>query len=153
MELLLFLVRRFIAGTELNDTLPIIKRLKEKDIKVTIDHLGEEVNDPKKMGRIVRDQNGNVAGIVETKDASDSELQIKEVNPGLYVIDTLWLEKNIDHITPSPVTGEYYVTDLIGIAISQKQHVEAINFGHTNEWQSVTTQEDIAAIEYWLKRK
>lgn len=112
-----------------------------------------EVEDPKKMGRIVRDQHGDVAGIIETKDARENELQIKEVNPGLYVFNRLWLEANVSHITLSPITGEYYITDLIGVAINQNQKVQALNFGHTDEWQSVTAPEDIETIESWLKGK
>lgn len=112
-----------------------------------------EVADPKHMGRVVRDSLGTVTAIVEHKDASEAQLQIKEVNPGLYVFDRTWLENNVNAVPASQTTGEYYVTDFIALALEQGQNVEAINFGETDQWQGVTTQDDIRAIESWLKGK
>lgn len=111
-----------------------------------------EVDEPKWSGRIVRDVNGKVTGIVEKKDATEEQLAtIKEVNPGLYLINKQWLNNSITKLVPSPVTNEYYITDLISIALQQNMPVEAINMGKTSEWKGVTTQDDIRVLSEWIK--
>ena len=64
-------------------------------------------------GRIIRDANGNVEAIVEAKDASPEQLDIDEINSGVYCFDRAALTSVIDKLTPNNAQGEYYLTDII----------------------------------------
>ncbi|OEH84338.1 UDP-N-acetylglucosamine diphosphorylase/glucosamine-1-phosphate N-acetyltransferase [Desulfuribacillus stibiiarsenatis] len=66
-------------------------------------------------GRIVRDEHGKVMRIVEQKDASDVEKQIKEVNSGIYCFDNQFLFEALSQITDQNAQKEYYLTDVIEI--------------------------------------
>ena len=77
------------------------------------------------FGRIVRDENGAVLEIVEEADCTPEQLAIRELNPGVYCFDAQWLWENMSRLTPS-AGGEYYLTDMIGIAVEQGQEVETV---------------------------
>jgi len=70
-------------------------------------------------GRILRDQNNKIADIREWKDANDKEKEIKELNPGLYCFESGWLWKNIDGLECNNAQNEYYITDLVSMAVGQ----------------------------------
>lgn len=72
-------------------------------------------DDPAGYGRIIRDENGNVTAIVEDKDASETQREIKEINAGIYCFDIEELLLALDKITPNNKKGEYYLTDVIKI--------------------------------------
>lgn len=89
---------------------------KHKDKKATITLISTIYEDPKGLGRIVRNEDGDLERIVEEKDATDAERQIKEINAGFYCFDYQFLVKNIKLLKRSAVSGEYYLTDLIQMA-------------------------------------
>lgn len=70
---------------------------------------------PKGYGRIIRDEGGNVKGIVEEKDASEDQKRIKEINAGIYCFDIETLLDALKEIEPNNSQGEYYLTDVIKI--------------------------------------
>lgn len=75
-------------------------------------------------GRIVRDKKGNIIGSVEQKDATEEQRKIKEINPCFYCFDYEFLKNNIGKIEKSPASGEYYLTDMIKIAVQQQEKIE-----------------------------
>jgi bifunctional UDP-N-acetylglucosamine pyrophosphorylase/glucosamine-1-phosphate N-acetyltransferase len=75
-----------------------------------------ETMEPGSLGRVVRDIEGEVTGIVEAKDATDEQLEIAEINAGIYAFDAAWLRRRIGDLRPSPRTGELYLTDLVRFA-------------------------------------
>lgn len=74
---------------------------------------------PTGYGRIVRDENGNVKGIVEEKDTNDEQKAIKEINAGIYCFDIEALLEALKEIKPNNAQGEYYLTDVIEIMNSK----------------------------------
>ncbi len=84
-----------------------------------------EAWEPGRLGRVVRADDGSVARIVEAKDATPDELAIDEINAGLYAFDAAWLRGRIDDLRPSPATGEYYVTELVGLSVADARSVVA----------------------------
>ena len=72
-------------------------------------------DDPKGYGRIIRDEGGNVKEIVEEKDATDEQREIKEINAGIYCFDAEILLEALKEIQPNNSQGEYYLTDVIKI--------------------------------------
>ncbi|MFH1253604.1 MAG: NTP transferase domain-containing protein [Candidatus Uhrbacteria bacterium] len=99
------------------------------------------------FGRIVRNGDDNVKKIVEKRDASDAELAITEVNPGYYCFDIAWVKQNIDKIKNQNAQGEFYLTDLIGLAIEQGLLVEAIPVDDPREGLGVNTFEQLKLAE------
>lgn len=72
-------------------------------------------DNPKGYGRIVRDEGGNIEAIIEEKDATEEQKEIKEINAGVYCFDIEELLKALKEITPNNAQGEYYLTDVIKI--------------------------------------
>ena len=106
----------------LNGDVPLLRpetlnRLVKKSIenKESATLLTAIYNNPKGYGRIVRDEGGNIEAIVEEKDTTDEQKEIKEINAGIYCFDIEALLDALKEITPNNAQGEYYITDVIGI--------------------------------------
>lgn len=100
---------------------------KHTDEHASITLLTSEYSDPNSLawGRIIRNNNNEVIKIVEQKDATDEEREVKEVNPGFYCFNYDFLTDNINKLLPSPHTKELYLTDMIDIAFSKQEKVTA----------------------------
>lgn len=72
-------------------------------------------DNPTGYGRIIRDEGGNIKGIVEQKDATEEQKEIKEINAGIYCFDIEELLLALKEIRPNNAQGEYYLTDVIKI--------------------------------------
>jgi UDP-N-acetylglucosamine pyrophosphorylase len=70
------------------------------------------LDDATGYGRILRNTDGSVLGIVEHKDATEEQREIKEINSGIYVFDAKLLFESLKHITPTNAQKEYYLTDV-----------------------------------------
>ena len=106
----------------LNGDVPLIRpetlnKLIEKSIenKEYATLLTAIYDDPTGYGRIVRDEGGNIEGIVEEKDTTPEQKKIKEINAGIYCFDIEALLKALEKVTPNNKQGEYYITDVIQI--------------------------------------
>lgn len=87
--------------------------------------LTETLGDPAGYGRIVRNDKGQVVRIVEHKDASDAEREITEVNTGILVAPTARLKDWLARIDNNNAQGEYYLTDVVGLAVQDGVPVNA----------------------------
>lgn len=101
-----------------------------------------EKENPFGLGRILRDSEGMVQGIVEEKDATEIQKQITEINPGSFVFSVDFLKKYLPEIKKSDATGEYYLTSLIDIALENGEKVEAIR-GKGILWRGVNTPQEL----------
>lgn len=77
-------------------------------------------------GRIIRDTNGNVLKIVEHKDATEEERQVKEINSSMYIFKTPLLLAALGRLSAKNAQNEYYLTDTIGILINDGHTVGAV---------------------------
>ena len=100
-------------------------------------------DNPYGLGRIIRNKDGDLIGIVEEKDATEEERKIKEINDGLYVFDKEWLKANLPKVEKSPISGEYYIVELIKVAINQGECVTAVELPNSLEWQGINTLEEL----------
>jgi bifunctional UDP-N-acetylglucosamine pyrophosphorylase/glucosamine-1-phosphate N-acetyltransferase len=73
---------------------------------------------PTGYGRIVRDGDGHVTALVEERNATPAQRAITECNSGITCADASWLWNALDRIQPNPVNGEYYLTDLVELAVT-----------------------------------
>jgi bifunctional UDP-N-acetylglucosamine pyrophosphorylase/glucosamine-1-phosphate N-acetyltransferase len=99
------------------------------------------------LGRIIRDENGNVIKITEYKDANDKEREIKEINPAIYAFDSKWLWANIENLKNENVQGEYYLTDLIKIAQDQNKKIVAVPVSNMMEIFQPNSKQELEILE------
>jgi bifunctional UDP-N-acetylglucosamine pyrophosphorylase/glucosamine-1-phosphate N-acetyltransferase len=83
--------------------------------------------EPAGLGRVVRLDDGSVERIVEVKDASPADLEIDEINAGLYAFDADWLRQHVADLRPSPATGEIYLTQLVELARAEGATVASVS--------------------------
>jgi bifunctional UDP-N-acetylglucosamine pyrophosphorylase/glucosamine-1-phosphate N-acetyltransferase len=98
-------------------------------------------------GRIIRDKKGKILGIIEEKDCTAAQLRIKEKNSGLYIFNNQWLWENLPKIKNNNRQKEFYLTDLIEIAIKEGEPVETIEVANPKEAMGVNTLQDYKAIQ------
>ncbi len=103
--------------------------------------------DPTGLGRIVRDSSGKIIKIVEEKNATDEERQIQEINTGFYCFNRSFLENYIDQIQKNEVSGEYYLTDMVEIALKNNKKVEAFFVKDDSIWHGVNNRSDWAKAQ------
>ncbi|MEN3980180.1 bifunctional UDP-N-acetylglucosamine diphosphorylase/glucosamine-1-phosphate N-acetyltransferase GlmU [Acinetobacter sp. CWB-B33] len=97
-------------------------------------------------GRIVR-ENGKIQAIVEHKDASDEQRQIKEINTGIYCVSNAKLHEWLPNLSNSNVQGEYYLTDIVAMAIADGLEVASVEPERAFEVEGVNDRVQLAALE------
>jgi bifunctional UDP-N-acetylglucosamine pyrophosphorylase/glucosamine-1-phosphate N-acetyltransferase len=107
---------------------------------------------PRGFGRVVRDEEGNVRAIVEEAQASPRQLEIRELNAGVYCFEALWLWENLPRIPLSP-KGEYYLTDMVALAVEDGLSVRAIKTDDPGEVIGVNTRVHLAEAEAILRER
>ena len=111
------------------------------------------LDDPSHYGRIVRDGYKRIKEIVEYKNATTKELDIKEVNSGVYLFDTKAVISVIPQLQPNPVTGEYYLTDAISLLNEKGYRVEAFLSQDPTVVLGVNTPEDFKKAANIMRQK
>lgn len=111
-----------------------------------------ESENPRGFGRIVRDDQGNVVAIVEEADCTPEQRAIRELNVGGYIFKADWLWENLARV-PLSAKGEYYLTDLVDIAIKGNQIVRAEILDDPVEAVGINTRVHLAEAEKALRLK
>ncbi len=114
--------------------------------------LSLELDDPSGYGRILRDPAGRVQRIVEHKDASPEELEVKECNTGILCADTAQLRGWLDRIRDDNAQGEFYLTDIVGLAVADGAEVAAVIARDPREVTGVNDRVQLAALERGLQQ-
>ena len=94
------------------------------------------------FGRVVRGADGRVARIVELKDATEEEKGITDLNPSLFCFDANWLWDNLPKVSNNNAQGEYYLTDMVGMAIEQGRKIASLEID-CKECIGVNTPEEL----------
>ncbi|MDG2915587.1 bifunctional UDP-N-acetylglucosamine diphosphorylase/glucosamine-1-phosphate N-acetyltransferase GlmU [Bisgaard Taxon 10/6] len=111
-----------------------------------------ELENPTGYGRIIR-ENGSVVAIVEQKDASPEQLKITEVNTGVMVSDGASFKKWLTRLDNNNAQGEYYMTDVIGLANRDGFKVAAVKADDMMEVEGANNRLQLAALERYFQRK
>jgi bifunctional UDP-N-acetylglucosamine pyrophosphorylase/glucosamine-1-phosphate N-acetyltransferase len=106
--------------------------------------------EPTDYGRVLRDA-GRVAGIVEKRHATPDQLAISEVNSGIYCLEAEWLWSRLDRLAPHD-NGEYYLTDLVGIAVLEGQPIGTAS-APLDETLGVNDRVQLAQAERLLRER
>jgi bifunctional UDP-N-acetylglucosamine pyrophosphorylase/glucosamine-1-phosphate N-acetyltransferase len=127
-----------------NTLLRLLEHHRSRKAAATV--LTMELPDPYGYGRIVRDKKGQIARIVEERDASAEQHQIREVNSGIYCFDLKPLFGALDQLAADNAQGEYYLTDLVSIYRQKKLRVETMELESPDELRGVNSRVDLAEL-------
>jgi len=129
----------------------LVEQQRENSGPITILTLVNEK--PRGFGRVIRDASGAVTQIVEEAVATPEQLAIQELNAGVYCFDADWLWTTIDRIPISLPKREYYLTDLIGMAVAEELRVEAVVAEDATEALGINSRVHLAEAESVLRRR
>jgi bifunctional UDP-N-acetylglucosamine pyrophosphorylase/glucosamine-1-phosphate N-acetyltransferase len=129
----------------------LVDRQRENSGPITILILVDD--DPRGFGRVIRDESGAVVRIVEEPVATPEELAVRELNAGVYCFAADWLWNHVDRIPLSQPKEEYYLTDMVGMAIDQGLRVEGVIAGDAAEVLGINTRVHLAEAESAMRRR
>jgi bifunctional UDP-N-acetylglucosamine pyrophosphorylase/glucosamine-1-phosphate N-acetyltransferase len=132
-----------------------LKRLIETHISECNDAtiLTAQMDDPTGYGRIVRNRQGHLLRIVEQKDASPEEAQIREVGVSIYCFEIPALLAALDCLTADNAQGEYYITDVPAIMATQGRRVGTLLTETAEEVAGINTRVELAEMERKLRER
>ena len=108
------------------------------------------LTDPTNYGRIVRNSQGGLLGIVEEKDATAEQKGIREINAGIYCAETEFLFRALKKVTTDNKQGEMYLTDIVKIAIDIGLQVDIFSGASSEEVLGVNSKEELALANSYL---
>jgi bifunctional UDP-N-acetylglucosamine pyrophosphorylase/glucosamine-1-phosphate N-acetyltransferase len=111
------------------------------------------VERPAGYGRVLRDAKGEVVGIVEDRDATGPQSEIKEVNAGIYVVSPQFLFPALDGLSNCNQQVEYYLPDIVGIASRKGESVGTVQVEESREMLGINTREELALMEKNLQER
>jgi bifunctional UDP-N-acetylglucosamine pyrophosphorylase/glucosamine-1-phosphate N-acetyltransferase len=153
----------------LNGDTPLLKEQTARDLVrihqshgATVTILTAKLDDPSGYGRVIRrgsdTQHGDVASsdvlkIVEDRDATPAERATNEINVGTYVVSGEFLFDALDKLKPDNAQGEFYLTDIVRIAVAQGQRVAAVTLQDPDEGLGVNTRQQLATAEQVVRQQ
>ena len=108
---------------------------------------------PEGLGRIIRDSSGQLIGIIEEKNATRKQKEIKEINTGTYCFRRKFLEKYLPLVRKNKLTGEYYLTDTVSLAIRNKLQVATLKLKDETCWHGVNTKDQLKKAQRKMQQK
>ena len=123
-----------------------------RDTGATLTLLTLLAYDPMGFGRILRDAQGRVAGIVEDALATPEQRLIRELNCGIYCFQADWLWPSLAKLQKSP-KGEYFLTDLVEIAVREGRRVEAVTTEDADQMLGINDRTHLARAESIARRR
>jgi len=109
-------------------------------------------SDSEGLGRVVRSEDGGqVLRIVEEKDATPEELEIEEINAGVYAFDAAWLRLRIGDVEPSRVSGEFYLPELVALARQDRRAVVSLEVEEDGTLAGINDRSQLAAAEMEMR--
>ncbi|WP_426567049.1 bifunctional UDP-N-acetylglucosamine diphosphorylase/glucosamine-1-phosphate N-acetyltransferase GlmU [Angustibacter sp. McL0619] len=134
------------------DTLAdLVAAHQESGSAVTI--LTSVLDDPKAYGRVLREPDGSVAGVVELKDATAEQAAIREINSGIYAFDAAVLRAALAELNTDNAQGEKYLTDVVAIARAAGHRVSAHGLDDVWQTEGVNDRVQLAEVGAELNRR
>ena len=129
----------------------LLETHRREDAAVTL--LTAILDDPKWFGRILRDSRGTLQGIIEVKEATPEQLEIREVNPSYYAYHWPALKEVLPRISTDNAKGEYYLTDAVGLLIEAGKKAVAVPAAEPEECEAVNSREDLARVTAIMRQR
>jgi bifunctional UDP-N-acetylglucosamine pyrophosphorylase/glucosamine-1-phosphate N-acetyltransferase len=105
------------------------------------------------FGRVIRGDDGRVLEVVEEKVCTPEQRAIRELNCGVYCFDADWMWSHIDDIPLNPVKQEYFLTDMVGLAVADGQRVEAVSTTDAQEMIGINTRVHLSWAEAAMRER
>ena len=154
----------------LNGDTPLLKEETARELlrahqsqRATVTILTAMLDDPSGYGRVIRRESGrshqseitssDVLKIVEDRDATPVERATKEINVGTYVVSGDFLFEALDKLEPRNAQNEYYLTDIVRMAVDQGRRVAAVTLQDPDEGLGVNTRQQLAAAEQVVRQQ
>ncbi len=112
-----------------------------------------DLPDPTGYGRIVRDRDDRVVRIVEQKDASERELEIAEINTGIMAVSRDRLESWLSRIENNNAQNEYYLTDIISLAVDEGVNIQVVHPDSEEEVMGVNDRVQLSHLERYHQQQ
>jgi bifunctional UDP-N-acetylglucosamine pyrophosphorylase/glucosamine-1-phosphate N-acetyltransferase len=128
----------------------LIETQKSQSGAMTLLTVTEE--DPRGFGRIIRNESGQIKAIIEEADATQEQLEITELNAGMYCFKTDWLLENLKNLELSS-KGEYYLTDLVGLAVEGGHEVSSVEVQDSWELLGINNRVHLAEAHLILQEQ
>ena len=125
----------------------LLLHIKRRDTLSLISFISRE---PDSYGRVIRDERGNVLSIIENRDATVSQKSIKEVNSGVYAIESQGMGL-LKAMKLNESKGEYYLTDLVHIAKNKGVKIDAFCMGSKDEFIGINTHQELEKARQLMK--
>jgi len=129
----------------------LIRRLHRSEAVAAL--LTARLEDPTGYGRILRDADGQVTGIVEQKNATAEQQAIKEWNPSIYAFQGPALWSALERVERNPLTGEFYLTDTIGLLAAQQGKIEGLLLADAQDALGVNNRVELAQAATILRSR
>ena len=105
------------------------------------------LDDPSGYGRIIRDTNGLIQSIVEQKDASERQQNVKEINTGIMAINCSLLKKYLNELKPNNAQGELYLTDIVESAVKDNVNIASFVCENASEVMGINDKKQLSQAE------
>lgn len=109
--------------------------------------LTTDVDEPTGYGRILRHPDGSLRGIVEERDLDPADRGVREINPGIYCVRSRALWPALARLRSDNAQGEYYLTDIVAMAVEHGERVETRNVADPGEVAGINSRQDMAMLE------
>lgn len=121
--------------------------------RATVTVLTARLDDPTGYGRILRDTQGRIIGIVEERDASETQRAVREINSGVYCLQASFLFPALRRIGRQNAQGEQYLTDVVTVAVAEHRRVAHVMVADAHEVLGVNTHAELAYLETLLRQR
>ncbi len=129
----------------------MLAHMDQKSLSVVF--LSAILDDATGYGRVVRNAEGQVERIVEHKDASEAEREIREINAGIYCVEADFLREALGQLKSDNAQGEYYLTDIIDIALKSHKALDALPVSEAEEVQGANNRAQLAELDSLLRKR
>ncbi|HUF14430.1 MAG TPA: bifunctional UDP-N-acetylglucosamine diphosphorylase/glucosamine-1-phosphate N-acetyltransferase GlmU [Acidimicrobiia bacterium] len=114
--------------------------------------ISADMEDPSGYGRVIRDERGEISGVVEDRDCTPEQRDIDEINAGIYAIRAGRLTETLKQVSNDNAQGEYYLTDVIGILVAEGDKLTAVK-ASPQEVMGINSQDQLALARKELQRR
>ena len=128
-----------------------LQQLLDETPKNGVGLLVTELEDPTGFGRIVRDHEDNIVAIIEEKDATRTQRAIKEINTGIVTAPARFLKNCLPRVSNKNAQHEYYLTDMIALAVEEGVSLRSVMAINSNEVRGVNDQWQLATLERYYQ--
>lgn len=111
------------------------------------------VSNPEGLGRIIRDSDGQVIAVVEHKDASPEQRASNEINTGIFYLPVVYAEKWLPMLTNNNAQAEYYLPDILAMAVKEGVSIHTVQAQHEHEVAGVNTRLQLIQCEQFYSRQ